>query len=174
MTQRKGGKPAEIQNTEETTMKTLKIYNPLIAQIASESNCFTAPAEEYAAELFEALENDDTDLADYADDYHGATYYKKLHKVTMSAEWYGKRLYGLATCEVDDDWTDEDTAQLKEYLSGQYSDGWARALNREKFTATRRPRPVRNTMRKQTNSTKVNGMYATMFTFPSGRTKTSG
>ena len=98
MTQRKGGKPAEIQNTEETTMKTLKIYNPLIAQIASESNCFTAPAEEYAAELFEALENDDTDLADYADDYHGATYYKKLHKVTMSAEWYGKRLYGLATC----------------------------------------------------------------------------
>lgn len=54
-------------------MKTLKIYNPLIAQIASESNCFTAPAEEYAAELLAALENDDTDLADYADDYHGAT-----------------------------------------------------------------------------------------------------
>ena len=66
MTQRKGGTPAEIQNTEETTMKTLKIYNPLIAQIASESNCFTAPAEEYAAELLEALENDDTDLAEYA------------------------------------------------------------------------------------------------------------
>jgi len=137
VTQRKGGTPAEIQNTEETTMKTLKIYNPLIAQIASESNCFTAPAEEYAAELFEALENDDTDLADYADDYHGATYYKKLHKVTMSAEWYGKRLYGLATCEVDDDWTDEDTAQLKEYLSGQYSDGWGEGFEqREVYSYT--------------------------------------
>ena len=37
-------------------MKTLKIYNPLIAQIASESNCFTAPAEEYAAELLEKID----------------------------------------------------------------------------------------------------------------------
>ena len=118
-------------------MKTLKIYNPLIAQIASESNCFTAPAEEYAAELLEALENDDTDLAEYADDYHGATYYKKLRKITMSTEWYGGRLYGLATCEVDDDWTDDDTAQLKEYLSGQYSDGWGEGFEqREVYSYT--------------------------------------
>lgn len=118
-------------------MKTLKIYNPLIAQIASESNCFTAPAEEYAAALLEALENDDADLAEYADDYHGATYYKKLHKVTMSADWYGGRLYGLATCEVDDDWTAEDTAQLKEYLSGQYSDGWGEGFEqREVYSYT--------------------------------------
>ena len=105
-------------------MKTLKIYNTLIAQIASESNCFNAPAEEYAAELFEALEKDDADLAEYADDYHGATYYKKLRKVKMDAEWIGRKLYGVAICEVDDDWTDDDTAQLKEYLTGQYSDGW--------------------------------------------------
>ena len=105
-------------------MKTLKIYNTLIAQIASESNCFTAPAEDYAPELFEALKKEDTDLADYADDYHGSTYYKKLHKITMSAEWVGRTLYGLAFCEVDDDWTDDDTAQLKEYLTGQYSDGY--------------------------------------------------
>ena len=51
-------------------------------------------------------------------------YYKKLHKVRMDAEWIGRKLYGVAICEVDDDWTDDDTAQLKEYLSGQYSDGW--------------------------------------------------
>jgi len=105
-------------------MKTLKIYNTLIAQIASDSSCWTAPVEDYASELFDALEKDGTDLAEYAGDYHGATYYKKLRKITMSAEWVGSKLYGLATCEVEDDWTDDDTAQLKEYLTGQYSDGY--------------------------------------------------
>ena len=55
----------------------------------------------------------------------------------MSADWYGGRLYGLATCEVDDDWTDEDTAQLKEYLSGQYSDGWGEGFEqREVYSYT--------------------------------------
>ena len=114
-------------------MKTLKIYNTLIAQIASESNCFTAPAEDYAPELFEALKKEATDLADYADDYHGSTYYKKLHKITMSAEWVGRTLYGLAACEVDDDWTDDDTAQLKEYLTGQYSDGWGEGFEQHEI-----------------------------------------
>lgn len=114
-------------------MKTLKIYNTLIAQIASESNCYTAPAEDYAAELAEALERDKTDLAEYADDYHGATYYKKLRKVTMSTEWVGRKLYGLATCELNDDWTDEDTAQLKEYLTGQYADGWGEGFEQHEI-----------------------------------------
>ena len=114
-------------------MKTLKIYNTLIAQIASDSNCFTAPVEDYASELFDALEKDSTDLAEYADDYHGATYYKKLRKITMSAEWVGSKLYGLATCEVEDDWTDDDTAQLKEYLTGQYSDGWGEGFEQREI-----------------------------------------
>lgn len=118
-------------------MKTLKIYNTLIAQIASESNEYTESAESYAEELAAALQNDDTDLAEYADDYHGATYYKKLHKVTMGIEWIGSKLYGLATCEVDDDWTDDDTAQLKAYLSGQYSDGWGEGFEqREVYSFT--------------------------------------
>ena len=114
-------------------MKTLKIYNTLIAQIASETCEYTAPAEEYAAELFEALENDDTDLAEYADSYHGDTYYKKLRKITMSAEWVGRTLYGLATCEVEDDWTDSDTEQLKEYLIGQYADGWGEGFEQHEI-----------------------------------------
>lgn len=59
-------------------MKTLKIYPPLIAQTASESDCYSVPAEDYAVELFEALEKENTDLAEYADDNHDATYYKKL------------------------------------------------------------------------------------------------
>ena len=114
-------------------MRTLKLYNTLTAFVASEDNSYTTCAEEYADELYEALKNDDTDLAEYADDYHGATYYKKLHKITMSVDWVGRKLYGLATCEVDDDWTDDDTAQLKEYLSGQYSDGWGEGFEQREI-----------------------------------------
>lgn len=114
-------------------MKILKIYNTLIAQIAGESDCYNAPAEDYADKLDEALANDNTDLAKYADDYHGATYYKKLHKVTMSSEWVGGRLYGIATCEVSNDWTDEDTEQLKGYLTGQYADGWGEGFEQHEI-----------------------------------------
>ena len=94
-------------------MKTLKIYNTLIAQIASETCKYTAPAEEYAEEIAAAIAKDDTDLAEYADDHHGSTYYKKLRKITMGIEWVGRKLYGLAACEVEDDWTDEDTEQRR-------------------------------------------------------------
>ena len=116
-------------------MKTLKIYNTLSAQICSESTCFNAPAEEYADELFEALQKESTDLAEYAGEYHGSTYYKKLRKITMSAEWIGRKLYGLATCEVSDNWTENDTAQLKEYLTGQYSDGWGEGFEQHEIAS---------------------------------------
>ena len=105
-------------------MRTLKIYNTLIAQIASETCEYNAPAEDYAEELAAALAEDGTDLAEYADDRHGSTYYKKLRKITLGIEWVEHTLYGLAACEVEDDWTDEDTEQLKGYLVAQYADGY--------------------------------------------------
>ena len=43
-------------------MKTLKIYNTLSAQIANESGEYATTAEEYANELFEALEQKAEDL----------------------------------------------------------------------------------------------------------------
>ena len=114
-------------------MKTLKIYNTLSAQIANESGEYATAPEEYANELYEALEQDDTDLAEYADEYHGGTYYKKLHKITMTVEWVDGKLYGAAICKVSDDWTDEDTDQLKEYLSAQYSDGWGEGFEQREI-----------------------------------------
>jgi len=120
-------------------MKTLKIYNTLSAQIASDSSEYRTAAEEYAEELFKALEKDDTDLAEYADDRHGETYYKKLRKITMSAEWVGRKLYGLATCEVSDDWTENDTAQLKSYLLAQYADGWGEGFEQREIYSFTEP-----------------------------------
>ena len=104
-------------------MKTLKIYNTLIATIAGDTNEYHAPADDYANELFEALKKDGTDLAEYIYEDDGSIY-GKVHKITISADWVNGKLYGLATCEVDDEWTDADTDQLKAYLEGQYADGW--------------------------------------------------
>ena len=39
----------------------------------------------------------------------------------------------MAYCTVEDDWTDEDTKQLKDYLSGQYSDGWGEGFEQREF-----------------------------------------
>ena len=104
-------------------MKTLKIYNTLIATIAGDTNEYHAPADDYANELFEALKKDGTDLAEYIYEDDGSIY-GKVHKITISADWVNGKLYGLATCEVEDDWTDADTDLLKAYLEDQYADGW--------------------------------------------------
>lgn len=117
-------------------MKTLKIYNTLIATIAGDTNEYNAPAEDYANELYEALKKDGTDLAEYIYEDDGSIY-GKVHKITISADWVNGKLYGLATCEVSDDWTDDDTALLKGYLESQYSDGFGEGFEqREVYSFT--------------------------------------
>ena len=113
-------------------MKTLKIYNTLIATVAGDTSEYNAPAEDYANELYEALKKDGTDLAEYIYEDDGSIY-GKVHKITISADWVNGKLYGLATCEVSDDWTDADTALLKEYLEGQYSDGWGEGFEQREI-----------------------------------------
>ena len=105
-------------------MNEIKLYNTLLATVASETNEYNAAAEDYADQLFEALEKDDTNLAPYADSHHGSTYVSKLHRTKITVEWIDGKLYGVCTALVDDDWTDDDMAQLKSFLIGQYADGY--------------------------------------------------
>lgn len=117
-------------------MKTIKIYNTLKVTIMTESDVdWTEDAMAYANEIFNAVSEDNIDLAEYADDYHGNSYYKKLHEIRMSVEEYDNKLYGVAICKVDDDWNDEDTEQLKEYLTDQYSDGWGEGLEQREIAS---------------------------------------
>ena len=115
-------------------MKTIKIYNTLEVTIQTDDDYWTEAAEDYSNEIFEAVEKENINLAEYADEYHGATYYKKLESIKMSVEFYGDKLYGVATCDVTDDWNDEDTAQLKKYLTGQYSDGWGEGFEQREIS----------------------------------------
>lgn len=104
----------------------MKFYNPL-----SMSN--ECDAIEYESEINEVLKKEDDDLAEYADDYHGDSYYKKLRSCKIQTEAIDGVLYGVAICEVDDDWNDTDTEQMKQYLSGQYSDGWGECFEQKEI-----------------------------------------
>lgn len=114
-------------------MKEIKIYNTLEVNVQSESNEYTENPMVYAAEIIASVNKDDVDLAEYADDYHGSTYYKKLHSIRMGVDVYDGQMYGVATCTVADDWTDSDTEQLKDYLTGQYSDGWGEGFEQREI-----------------------------------------
>lgn len=49
---------------------------------------------------------------------------RKVKSMTISAEDVDGRLYGVATCEVNETLTPEELETLKEYFSGQMSDGF--------------------------------------------------
>lgn len=52
-------------------MKTIKIYNTLKVTVMTESDVdWTEDAMTYANEIFDAVSEDDINLAEYADDYH--------------------------------------------------------------------------------------------------------
>ena len=116
-------------------MKEIKIYNTLLCSVMSESNDYNEDVRMYAEELAEALRKDDTDLAPYADGYHGETFYKKLRSTKITTEWHDNTLYGLCTATVEDDGTDSDTAELKEYLSSQYADGWGEGFEQREIAS---------------------------------------
>ena len=103
----------------------IKFYSPLSTNIGE--------AIDYQDKIDASLKKDNCDLADYADEYHGDSYYKKLHSCKIEAEAIDGVLYGVAVCEVDDDWNDTDTAQMKKYLTGQYSDGWGEGFEQHEI-----------------------------------------
>lgn len=106
-------------------MKTIKIYNTLEVTIQTDVDYWTEAAENYSNEIFEAIEKEDINLAEYADN-------DKVKSITMSVEFYGNKLYGVATCEVTDDF--EDIEWLKNYLTGQYSDGWGEGFEQREIS----------------------------------------
>lgn len=106
--------------------KVIKLYNTIKITAINWDGYETEPNFN-DSDLINAVEADETNLAPYTDDI------EKLVETKIGVERIDGNLFGVAYCTVEDDWTDEDTKQLKDYLSGQYSDGWARDLSRENF-----------------------------------------
>lgn len=62
---------------------------------------------------------------------------EKVISLRPTVEEVGKRLYGVAVCQVKGRLSPEELAELKEYCAGQYSDGWGEG-------AEQRPRQTSN------------------------------
>ena len=116
------------------TLRMLAFGNDCEIEIDTNDSC-GYESKQYENNLYDALEADDTDLAPYADSYHGDTYYEKLISTKITCERIKDILFGVAECEVSDDWTDDDTKQLKKYLSGQYSDGWGEGFEQHEIAS---------------------------------------
>ena len=58
---------------------------------------------------------------------------QKVHSMTVSVEELDGRLYGVATCEVEGTLTAEELDALKEYFSGQMSDGFGEGFEQREI-----------------------------------------
>jgi len=84
--------------------------------------------------LKDVLEGDDTDLADYAH----PPLDKKLTKIEIGVEMSNKRIVSVATCHAKKPLGERGVKLLKEYLSGQYSDGWGECFEQNTIGTTPR------------------------------------
>ncbi len=60
----------------------------------------------------------------------------KVHSIRIGVEEINDRLYGVAVCEVKGQLSADELAELKEYCTGQYADGWGEGFEqRERWCA---------------------------------------
>ncbi len=123
----------------------LKLYSPLTGDYTRDEPLFEEDYEEdydynepeewnssyltqYQSEIekkienYPASDNSDRGLMEY---YHGLeSVDDKVHSVHPTVETIDGKLYGVTVCKLKAELTREELSALKEYCTGQYSDGW--------------------------------------------------
>ena len=81
-------------------------------------------------ELIESRSEDDTkNMAEYFDqDEFGK---RKLVSAVWGVECYRGKLYGKIECSLTEELTDDETEKLKDWISGQNSDGWGEGFEQQ-------------------------------------------
>ena len=120
---------AVCQMTQDAGPVKSVFFCPLVGNIDEGDGDFFTVGESYltdsADEINNALEeytaNDENDMAAY---YHGDDGVKdKLTSAVWSAELHGGRLFGRIDCSLKEPLTAEETEHLREWITGQCSDG---------------------------------------------------
>lgn len=113
---------------------TFKLYSPLTAELvchdpedwcADEVLAFDGRAiVENEAEILAQIEQEGDHLEQYLDTESDSYLAAHVESIVVSVEKRNGSLCGCATVVVDEDLTKRGWKELKDYLSGQYSDGW--------------------------------------------------
>ena len=120
---------AVCQMTQDAGPVKSVFFCPLVGNIDEGDGDFFTVGESYLAdsadEINNALEeytaNDENDMAAY---YHGDDGVKdKLTSAVWSAELHSGRLFGRIDCSLKEPLTAEETENLREWITGQCSDG---------------------------------------------------
>ncbi len=137
-------------NTQE-----LKLYSPITGHLMEDDqDDFDAayydyegpPLSPYEMTAFEAVvkkaiedetmpEEVDRGLMEYYSGHEPASVDAKVLSAFVDAEVYENKLWGVLKCTLKEPLTNEEIAALKEYASGQYSDGYGEGFEqRERKT----------------------------------------
>lgn len=137
-------------NTQE-----LKLYSPITGHLLEDDqDDFDAayydyegpPLSPYEMTAFEAVvkkaiedetmpEEVDRGLMEYYSGHEPASVDAKVLSAFVDAEVYENKLWGVLKCTLKEPLTNEEIAALKEYASGQYSDGYGEGFEqRERKT----------------------------------------
>lgn len=135
-------------------MKTQKLYSPVYCQLRDNDMlayydgdywCDDMPSAEsayYADEINAKIREMDMPeeevgrglMAYYRE---GDAVGEKVRSLTVGVEEYGGQLWGVSTIEVAEDLTPDELNTLRQYISGQYSDGFGESLEQREITIDR-------------------------------------
>ena len=123
------------QMTQDAGPVKAVFFCPLVGNIdESDGNMFTVgdsyladSANEIADALREYTANDENDMAAYYNEDDGLS--EKLTSAVWSVEMHGDRLFGRIDCSLKEALTAEETEALRDWLTGQCSDGYAKQSN---------------------------------------------
>ena len=93
---------------------------------------------EYADVISAAIEKEDSgdeDLAQYLHGENEAVLKGKVLSIVPSVEVVGDELMGCATVKLREPLNEQETAVLRDYLTGQYSDGWGESFEQMEIEA---------------------------------------
>ena len=62
---------------------------------------------------------------------------QKVRSVVFAVEARDRQLWGVAECQITQDLTQEEMGKLKEYISGQASDGWGEGFEQREIQLDR-------------------------------------
>ena len=97
------------------------IYGDIIEAYDLDGRFAVYHADEIANELEEFMETDSGNPADYFEGSDSAM--EKLQSLQWGVETVGDELYGTVTATLSAPLTESEEAELKEYITGQNSDG---------------------------------------------------